>query len=338
MSSRSILGLLYVMKGLQSLGENPEPVLARYGMSLDTLDPSARISRELERRLYAELAAGIRDPLAGLKTGTFFGIAGYGPLTMLLMTCRHAYEAFQTGVRYQELTYLFSRLSLEPGPALTALVLTPFALPPHARRFHIDSDLSGTYKLIRDVQATLGLDLQAERIDIPYPPPPEAPAYTGHFRCPVTFGHDHTRIWIRNEHLQLRFPSHDPTAHQFYRAQCDQQLLRQAQEDNSRLADQMRAHLSLFSEQFPGVAEAAAAFGMAERSLRRQLAEEGESFRQVLDDVRHMRAKALLADSRQSVESIARQLGYAEAAAFIHAFRRWTGKTPAAFRRDTTMA
>ncbi len=32
------------------------------------------------------------------------------------------------------------------------------------------------------------------------------------------------------------------------------------------------------------------------------------------------------------VEAIAQQLGYAESAAFIHAFQRWAGMTPSAFR------
>jgi AraC-like DNA-binding protein len=34
------------------------------------------------------------------------------------------------------------------------------------------------------------------------------------------------------------------------------------------------------------------------------------------------------------VDEVARQLGYAEAASFIHAFRRWTGQTPAAWRKS----
>src|SRR6516225_8974396 len=60
-----------------------------------------------EKLIVSATQPGLSDPLVGLKMGNFFGLAGYGPLVMLLMTCATAYEALQTGVRYQRLTYLY---------------------------------------------------------------------------------------------------------------------------------------------------------------------------------------------------------------------------------------
>jgi len=40
----------------------------------------------------------VKDPLVGLKLGGFYGLAGYGPLIMLLMTCATAY--FEIGFGY----------------------------------------------------------------------------------------------------------------------------------------------------------------------------------------------------------------------------------------------
>ncbi|HYR24566.1 MAG TPA: AraC family transcriptional regulator, partial [Aquabacterium sp.] len=188
MSSRSILGLIYMVQGLQQLGEDPEPVLTRHGLSLTRLDPSTRIDRSRELRIYAELAETVKDPLVGLKLGGFYGLAGYGPLIMLLMTCATAYEAFQVGIRYQGLTYLFGTLRFEPGDKLSALVLTPMPMTPRAFRFRVDGEVSGTYKLVRDMQLTLGVDIHAERIDMPYPRPPDAADYEAYFGCPVRFG------------------------------------------------------------------------------------------------------------------------------------------------------
>ncbi|OGB03587.1 MAG: hypothetical protein A3G29_01015 [Burkholderiales bacterium RIFCSPLOWO2_12_FULL_64_99] len=331
MSTRSILGLIYMVQGLKQMGEDPEPVLARHGLTLAQLDPSTRIERSREMRIYADLAETVKDPLVGLKLGGFYGLAGYGPLIMLLMTCATAYEAFQIGIRYQGLTYLFGTLRFEPGDKLSALVLTPMPMTPHAFRFRVDGEVSGTYKLVRDMQLTLGVDIHAERIDMPYPRPPEAADYEAYFGCPVRFGETEARFWLRNEHLQLRLPSADPNAHAMYRSMCDQQLVAQ-QTSTETLADRVLTHLGLFSGSYPSADDVARALGLSERTLRRQLSDEDHSFRDLLAQARYVKAQHLLRHTTLPVEAIAQQLGYAESAAFIHAFQRWAGMTPSAFR------
>jgi AraC-like DNA-binding protein len=331
MTTRSILGLIYMVQGLKALGENPEPVLQRHGLSMDKLDPTTRIERARELRIYAEWAEELHDPLIGLKMGSFFGLAGYGPLVMLLMTCATAYEALQTGVRYQRLTYLYGTLRLEPGERTSALILDPMMMPHKAFRFRVDGEVSGTYKMLRDMQATMGLNLKPERLDMPYPKPPEAAAYEAHFGCPVRFGEHEARFWMRNEHLQLKLPTADPNAHAMYRTMCDQQL--KAQEaTNDTLADRVLSHLGLFNGHFPSAEDVAKSFDMSERSLRRALSEDGRSFRDLLADARYAKARYLLKNTTLPIEDIAAQIGYAESAAFIHAFRRWAGMTPREFR------
>lgn len=333
MTTRSILGLIYMVQGLKQIGEDPEPVLQRHGLAMDKLDPTTRIERARELRIYADWAETIHDPLAGLKIGSFFGLAGYGPLVMLLMTCASAYDAIQTGIRYQRLTYLFGTLRLEPGERQSALILDPMMLPHKAFRFRVDGEVSGTYKMLKDMQATMGLNLRAERLDMPYPKPPEAAAYEAFFECPVRFGEQEARFWMRNEHLQLKLPTADRNAHAMYRTMCDQQL--QAQEATTdALADRVLNHLSLFNGHFPSAEDVAKSFDMSERSLRRQLSEDGRSFRDLLADARYAKARYLLKNTTLPIEDIATQIGYAEAAAFIHAFRRWAGVTPGEFRHQ----
>lgn len=332
MASRSILGLISTVDGLRKLGEDVAPVLARHGIDLDHVDPSAHIDRALELRIYVEVADVLRDPLAGLKAGTNFGIGSYGPFVMLVMTCENAWEAFRVGVQYQQLTYLYGTIRLEPGERTSTLALVPLPLPPRAFRFRVDGEVSGTWKLVRDLQSTFGLDLAAERIDMPYPRPAEARAYEELFGCPVRWGETEARFHIRNEHLQTRFPTADVNAHRFYRAQCDRLLLELAA-DSTSMQERVREHLALFSGSFPSAADVASALGTSERTLRRQLGAEGQGFRALLDEVRQAKARHLLTTTALAVDAIAQQLGYAEAASFIHAFQRWTGETPAAFRR-----
>ncbi|MEE4250179.1 MAG: AraC family transcriptional regulator [Alcanivoracaceae bacterium] len=333
MSKHSILGMVYMLQGFRALGEDMGPVLSRFGIDLDRIDPAGEIDRGLEMRILTEAAMRISDPLAGLKVGQHFTLAGYGPFVMLLMTCDNAYQAFQVGICYQDLTFLFGRLSFEPGEHSSALVLAPPPLPAAVRRVRIDGEVSGTVKLLRDMQAGLGTAIGPQRIEMPYPAPPEVAAYQEYFGCPVSFAADRARIWIPNEHLAIRMPTADPVAHRMYRAQCDS-LLQSRSHSGEDVTERVRDHLSLFSDSFPVAHEVAAALGVSERTLRRQLDVADTSFRKLLDEVRADKAKELLGGGRASVELVARQLGYAEPASFIRAFQRWTGTTPAAYRRS----
>ena len=82
-------------------------------------------------------------------------------------------------------------------------------------------------------------------------------------------------------------------------------------------------------------AEIANQLGMSVRSLRRQLAEEGTSFGEILDRVRQRLARRYLEDEHTSIQQAAWLLGYSEIAAFNHAFKRWTGTSPGRARRST---
>ncbi len=331
MSKRAILGFLFTLQALRDMGADLDCLRSRYGIDIDALLPDGEIERALELRIYHDVLPGVSDELAGLKIGTTMSLAGYGPFIMLLMTCRNAWDAFQTGIRYQNLTYLFGELRLEPGEKESRLFIKPAALPPVCRRFLIDRDISGTYQLIRDLQTSIGLNLQPLRIELPYPKPRDTKPYEERFHCPVEFGFAETCVVLPTEYLALPFPAANKMAHALYLKQCDSLLLQRAH-DATRLGQQVSDYLHLFSDTFPAMQEVAATFGLPERSFRRRLSEEDTSFRQLLDQVRFAKAQQFLRETPLSVEAIALKLGYAESAAFIHAFQRWAGQTPAAFR------
>lgn len=335
MSRRSVLGLMYRLQGVQEQGGDCAPVLSRYGLDLASLNPDAEIDRGLEIRVTTEVFETLLNPLAGLKVGEHFALAGYGPFAMLLMSCARVYEAVQVGMRYQQLTFLFGTLDFLPGDKASALVLNLPPLPPRASRIMLDSEISGTYKLLRDMQqAGKVRDMAPSRVDIPYARPADASVYETYFQCPVHFGSDAARIWLDNNVLGYPLATADEVAHALYARQCDRLLQQRERADDVGIADRALSYLALFHDGFPSVVDTACALGVSERTLRRQLSREGQSFRQLLDQARMEKAKQWLLESVLPVELLARQLGYGEPASFIRAFRRWTGTTPAAFRRQ----
>ncbi|MET0384516.1 MAG: AraC family transcriptional regulator ligand-binding domain-containing protein [Polyangiales bacterium] len=84
----------------------------------------------------------------------------------------------------------------------------------------------------------------------------------------------------------------------------------------------------------PSAASAARALHMSRRTLARKLAREDTSFSQLLDETRRSLALGYLDDQRLDITELAFLLGYSQAGAFFRAFRRWTGTSPNAYRRE----
>jgi AraC-like DNA-binding protein len=76
----------------------------------------------------------------------------------------------------------------------------------------------------------------------------------------------------------------------------------------------------------------AANFNMSVRSLQRKLKSEGITFLEIVDAVRMALAITYLGSGNHPMKDIAFALGYNEPTAFVRAFKRWTGKTPVAYK------
>ena len=337
MARRSTAALILLAEGFRRLGDDIDPILARHGLDAAHLDPTALIDRELELRINVALAETLRDPLAGLHAGAGIGLGTYGPFTLLLLTSSDVLGSLRTAIRYQRLSYLFGEIGFAPGGSHSALTLVPAALPPRAFRFRADLELAGSWRLASDVNRAAQADARPASMVMPYPRPPEAEHYARVFGCPVQWGGETGRIVWRNADLHAPFQTADPLMHAMLRAQCDRQIAL-LQADTIGLAARASAHIAAHIESLPAAVATASALGISERSLRRKLAAEGCSYQQLLDEVRLDKARELLADGRLGVEAIAQRLGYSEPAAFIRAFRRWTGSSPAAWRRTAAAA
>ena len=73
--------------------------------------------------------------------------------------------------------------------------------------------------------------------------------------------------------------------------------------------------------------------GMTARTLNRRLGSDGTTFKALRDAVLYDMAQQLLRTTSLDINAVARLLGYAEASSFIHAFTRWSGRTPQHWRR-----
>lgn len=78
--------------------------------------------------------------------------------------------------------------------------------------------------------------------------------------------------------------------------------------------------------------------GMSGRTLQRRLNEAGCTYSDLVETARLGLAERLLRKKDVKIVDIAFHLGYADAANFTRAYRRWTGSTPQRFRRAQACA
>lgn len=196
-------------------------------------------------------------------------------------------------------------------------------IPADVRTFVVERDLAGFAVAFRGAQIDVGVTSLETTLG------PESAVILGR-----TWGlapdevrphAERNRLIITRGRLDERLPQGDENTAKLFERQCRELL-------DSRLArvgvaGQVRSRLQHERESWPSMAEVAGELHVDVRTLRRRLAEEGTSFRRVLDEVRHHRALELLAQN-VSVTAIAGELGYSETATFTRSFTRWEGVPP----------
>lgn len=86
-------------------------------------------------------------------------------------------------------------------------------------------------------------------------------------------------------------------------------------------------------EDMPELRDVAARFDLHPQTLRRRLAAEGTSFKEIKNRLRRDTALHFLGKQGLSIEEIAHRAGFSESSAFIRAFKGWTGVTPYSYRK-----
>jgi AraC-like DNA-binding protein len=146
-------------------------------------------------------------------------------------------------------------------------------------------------------------------------------------RCPVQFAQTADSWVLPRRVMELPIASGDSHLLHILEAHADDLLSERRTATGLRGLVENRL-LSMLPSGKVKTAEIAHQLGMSARSFTRHLAQEGTSFGEVLDRLRHSLALRYLEDPHISLQQIAWLLGYSEIGAFNHAFKRWTGTSP----------
>jgi AraC-like DNA-binding protein len=152
----------------------------------------------------------------------------------------------------------------------------------------------------------------------------------------VRFGEPFCEIQFDRALLDTPLLLQNPVLHRVLdqQARSVRTLVLAGSELHERIQAQVRSALPATLD----MPEAARALGLSERSLRRRLEAEGFTYTALVERTKQDVSLELLGDLSRPLKDVAGRLGFADVRTFHRAFRRWTGSTPTAYRRQLSRA
>ncbi len=289
----------------------------------------ATIEQGQERRVVENLCACMDDPVRhGLAMGQRYHLSSYGVWGFALLSSPTFRQAVELGLRYLDLTFAFLDVRLQEVGGEAVLMLDDGGLPDTIRPYLLARDASAVMMIQEELFASR-IPLSSLSLRLPEQDPAPFQAIFGLSPC---FDQPVSQARFVAGLLDMPLPQANPVTARLCEEQCQQLLVQRYRQGGVAL--QVRRHLLSQPGRFPDMEAMATQLGVTSRTLRRQLRAEGTGYRQLLDEVRRMLAEQWLTLGGLGLEEISERLGFSELSNFNHAFRRWTGQTPARFRRE----
>jgi AraC-like DNA-binding protein len=314
---------------LREYGSDPNPVLANFGFepghfkNPDYELPFVTTSRLIERCVeitgcdHLGLLIGMRAEPSSL------GIAG-----LMLRTAPDVRTALQALLRHLSLHDTGGTPSVATKGEISSLSYVVHVPGVSAINQIYDLSMAMGCNLMRSL---CGKDWNPDKVLIARPVPDDKAPYRQFFRSPVRFNTTESALIFPASWLDHKLPSEDPLLFKYFENRA-KELHQSRNGDLINILHQFVRN-TLITQECTACA-AARHVGIHERTLNRRLREHGTTFRDEVNQVRYTMARGFLASTHASCAEIALAVGYNDATAFNHAFKRWSGMSPAQWRKQ----
>lgn len=327
-SRRSAASALLLTRLGEEHGVPPATTLAGTGLDLDGLrSPGTEVTGRQELALLRNLQAAVPDPGLALEAGSRYHLTTYGIWGFALASSPTVRDALAVGSTFVDLSFTFCELEITEDGRDLRLCLVDDAVPEDVRSFVVARDLAG----LRTLAGELAPGLALQRLTVRQSPAPDPAPWRDVFGVEPEFDAPHNVAVLDAAALDLPLPQADELTAAMTERQCRELVERRR--SRAGVAGVVRDELVRTPQDMPPIDAVAVRLALSERTLRRRLADEGTSFRALVDEVRAALAEELLSTGSLTVEQVAHRLSYAETASFTHAFTRWKGVSPRAWAR-----
>ena len=181
------------------------------------------------------------------------------------------------------------------------------------------------------LRSVFGPTWAPEEVHFEHPRPEQAQEHARAFQAPLHWGQRTNALIFKRPAEDIAMPGADikqmdrlrrQLLHAAHGSAGEVPLIRRVQaEIRSRLVDGT-----------PYIEDVADALDIRRWTLQRALADEGVSFSDMVEQVRHQLARLYVQQTHVPIADIAFLLGYSEISAFSRAFTRWFDRSPRQFR------
>jgi AraC-like DNA-binding protein len=314
---------------MRQLGVDHVAMLASNGLAPDALDnPDARVP-------YAALAATL-DGLsrqsgcehAGLLAGRMWNVADFGIVGTLASHAPTVRDALRALTQHSHLVAGGGLMYLAQRGDLAELGYAIYHPQVRKCRALLQASLAIGAGVLREL---CGPEFAPVEVMFPLTRPRDTTPYRMTFAGRTSFDADRCAIRFARSWLPAPLAGHGA------RRGTAQEL--PARFDDGDIVDwTVRALRVLLLQGNHGGDDVAQFLSLHRRTLNRRLNAVGTTFREVLDRTRFDLACQLLGQSEISLDDLAAALGYAGVSPFMRTFRRWSGTTPARWRREARAA
>ncbi|GGE64385.1 AraC family transcriptional regulator [Streptosporangium jomthongense] len=317
---------------LRTLGLDERDLLMRVGLDPVRLKSAdVRVSQAQASEFVTRAMIESGEPGLGIMLASDLTLPLHGSLGIAVMSSRTLRDALELMTRYLTLRAPHLSVSCQQRGDSMYYTIRCDDDPGPLQRFVMDAMLFGCAFMGKQLT---GAAIEGMRILRKGPEPSSFQRFRPHIPAPVDYDAPEDALVIPANGLSAPTRFSDDQLAESSRAQCED-ALRQLTED-AGFDCRVRRVIETSYPFPPKLARVAATLFVSERTLKRRLQEENASFQNLVDQVRLERARELLTGTRMNLNQIADVLGYADAANFTRAFKRWTGLSPSQYRSRST--
>jgi AraC-like DNA-binding protein len=305
------------------MGLDPLGMLREVGLNPSVLsEPDLKVPAERVGRLLEASAAASGNESFGLRMAESRQLSNLGPVGLLIRDQPTLRDSLDVLMRYQQL--LNNSLSLMLEEASGVVVIREELIVGSAQpvRQAIELALGVLMRLLRQF---LGADWHPRRVCFTHPPPREVSTHLRVFGPCVEFNYDFNGIVCMKADLDARNASADPAM-----ARYAQQLLDASVEPHapSMLEDVRRTILLLLPSGRCSIEQVADHLGLVCRTVQRRLAEQGQCFSALVNDIRVELAMRHVLKSDRPLTEVAALLGFSAPSGFSRWYHTQFGCSP----------